>query len=226
MEYRAPADTPLEIVYEDAYLLAVNKPSGLLSVPGRGADKQDCLLHRLQRDYPDVLLVHRLDMGTSGLMIFSRSKAVQTALNKAFAERKVRKRYIAMVSGRLAAQEGEVDLPLICDWPNRPRQIVDHQLGKPALTRYRLLATETLEAKTQPGQGRICSRVALYPHTGRSHQLRVHMLALGHPIVGDELYAPEAIQALSPRLLLHARELVLQHPVSGVSLDLVCGEGF
>jgi tRNA pseudouridine32 synthase/23S rRNA pseudouridine746 synthase len=195
------------ILYADAHLLIADKPAGLLSVPGRGEDNQDCLITRLQADYADALTVHRLDMATSGLMAFARGAEAQRALSMAFAERRVAKTYVAVVAGLVAEDAGAVDLPLICDWPNRPRQKVDHALGKPSLTRYRVLAR---------GEG--VTRLELEPVTGRSHQLRVHMAALGHPILGDPFYAPPDVQAMSARLLLHAAALSLPHPYGGESL--------
>jgi tRNA pseudouridine32 synthase/23S rRNA pseudouridine746 synthase len=192
------------ILYADAHLLIADKPAGLLSVPGRGEANQDCLITRLQADYPDALTVHRLDMATSGVMAFGRGPEAQRALSMAFAERRVAKTYIAVVAGHVAEAAGAVDLPLICDWPNRPRQKVDHAVGKPALTRYRVV---------ERGEG--TTRLELEPVTGRSHQLRVHMAALGHPILGDPFYAPPEVQAMSARLLLHAAALSLPHPHSG-----------
>ena len=189
-----------ELVHEDAGFLVVNKASGLLSVPGRGPDKQDCLIHRVQAVYPEALAVHRLDMSTSGLLLLARSPEMHRELSKLFEQRLVAKRYIAVVAGRLAVESGEVDLPLICDWPNRPRQKVDFDVGKPSQTRYRLLAYDAASDT---------SRVALEPITGRSHQLRVHMQSLGHPILGDELYGDEGS---APRLLLHAARLGFQVP--------------
>ena len=188
-------------------MLVVEKPAGLLSVPGRLPENKNCLITRLQSDYPDALTVHRLDMATSGLMVFARGPEAHRALSKAFAERKVSKRYIAMVAGELTG-EGEVDFPLITDWPNRPRQMVDHEIGKLSLTRWRVL---------ESGEKR--ARVGLEPVTGRSHQLRVHMMAIGHPILGDAFYAPPEIERLSSRLLLHAERLSLPHPVNGGMLD-------
>lgn len=196
-------------VHADASLLVLDKPSGLLAVPGRGPDKQDCLAARVQARYPDALVVHRLDMDTSGLMVMARGAAAQRALSRAFAERAVHKRYHAVVAGILQAPPegwGCIDLPLICDWPNRPRQIVDPILGKPSLTRWRVLGHDAAGAWT---------RVELEPVTGRSHQLRVHLQALGHPILGDALYAPPEVQARADRLLLHACALRLPHPASG-----------
>ncbi|MFA5081493.1 MAG: pseudouridine synthase [Hydrogenophilaceae bacterium] len=201
--------TPL---YADDALLVFDKPSGLLAVPGRGADKQDCLSARVQVRYPDALIVHRLDMATSGLMVMARGPATQRILSMAFAERAVTKRYIAMVAGRLtapAAEWGIIDLPIMVDWPNRPLRIVDHDLGKPSLTRWRLLGH---------GPDGLITRVELEPVTGRSHQLRVHLRALGHPILGDTLYAPPDVQAMASRLLLHAWSLALTHPVTGEPL--------
>lgn len=197
-------------LYVDDHLLVLDKPSGLLAVPGRGADKQDCLSARVQAGYPDALIVHRLDMATSGLMVMARGAAAQSALSKAFAARAVHKRYIALVAGQASAPHDEwgvIDLPLITDWPNRPRQMVDYQIGKPSITRWRIL--EIGEAST---------RLELEPVTGRSHQLRVHLRALGHPILGDELYAPPEVQAQAPRLLLHACSLRFAHPVTGKKL--------
>ena len=194
-------------LYVDAVLLVVDKPAGLLAVPGRGPDKQDCLAARVQATYPGALVVHRLDMATSGLMLFARNADAQRALSRAFAARQVKKRYVAVVGGRPAppaAGWGEIDLPLILDWPRRPLSKVDFEIGKPSLTRWRTLA--------HVGD---TTRVELEPVTGRSHQLRVHLQALGHPILGDELYAPPEVRSASPRLLLHAAYLELPHPLTG-----------
>ncbi|MBI3432634.1 MAG: RluA family pseudouridine synthase [Hydrogenophilales bacterium] len=199
----------IEPLYADDAVLVLDKPSGLLAVPGRGPDKQDCLAARVQARYPDALIVHRLDMATSGLMVMARGPAAQRALSKAFAAREVHKRYIAVVAGRLDAPSegwGVIDLPIIVDWPNRPRRMVDRQLGKPSLTRWRVLAHDE-SART--------TRVELEPVTGRSHQLRVHLRELGYPILGDALYAPPDIQAQAGRLLLHACSLDFIHPVTG-----------
>ena len=197
----------LSLLHLDDALVVVDKPAGLPSVPGRPAELHDCMATRVQALVPEALVVHRLDMATSGLLVFARSKATQRTLGDAFARREVDKRYVAVVAGELAHDEGEIDLPLIADWPRRPLQKVDHAIGKPSLTRYRVIAREA---------GR--TRVALAPLTGRSHQLRVHLLALGHPIVGDTLYAPPEVAAQSPRLLLHAHVLAFAHPVSGTPL--------
>lgn len=201
----------LPLRYADDTLLVLDKPSGLLAVPGRGADKQDCLSARVQAHFPDALIVHRLDMATSGLMVMARGPAVQRALSMAFAARAVEKRYIAVVAGRMqppAEAWGVIDLPILVDWPNRPLRIVDHQAGKPSVTRWRVLEND----------GTFSTRVELHPVTGRSHQLRVHLHALGHPILGDALYAPADVQALSARLLLHAKSLRFAHPATGEAL--------
>lgn len=198
-----PPTTPLSIVHEDHEILVVDKPSGLLSVPGRGEHLADCLLTRVQDAFPQALLVHRLDRDTSGLIVFALSPHAQRHLSRQFEERKVKKTYVARVWGRLEPKAGTVDLPLIVDWPNRPRQMVDHENGKPAVTDWRVLKTTDTE-----------SRARLMPRTGRSHQLRVHMLALGHPILGDPFYAEGAALDF-PRLMLHSEELRLGHPDGG-----------
>ncbi len=195
------------VLHVDDACIVVDKPSGLLSVPGRGAHLQDCVATRVQAQFGDALVVHRLDMATSGLMLFARGIHAQRALSRAFAQREVHKRYAAVVHGELAPEHGVIDLPLLADWPNRPRQKVDREHGKPSLTRYRVLAVEA---------GR--TRVELEPVTGRAHQLRVHLLAIGHPIVGDALYAPAVGAAAADRLLLHACALRFAHPVSGADL--------
>ena len=198
-----PPSSPLDVIHEDHELLVVNKPSGLLSVPGRGEHLADCLLKRVQDAFPQALLVHRLDRDTSGLIAFALSPHAQRHLSRQFEERKVKKTYVARVWGRLEPKAGTVDLPLIVDWPNRPRQMVDHENGKPAVTDWRVLKASDSE-----------SRVRLMPKTGRSHQLRVHMLALGHPILGDPFYADgEALNF--PRLMLHSEELRIGHPDGG-----------
>lgn len=198
----------LTLLYADAALLVLDKPSGLLSVPGRGEDKQDCLSARAQQRYPDALVVHRLDMATSGLLLLARGPAAQRSLSQAFASRTVRKRYIAVVDGQLAPAPqtwGLIELPIRADWPNRPRRVIDAEHGQPSVTRWRVLPDPALSATT---------RVELEPVTGRSHQLRVHLLALGHPIVGDALYASARVQAMAERLLLHACSLEFNHPLT------------
>ena len=196
-----------ELLHIDAHCIVVDKPGGLLSVPGRGAHLQDCLSTRVQAQFDDALVVHRLDMATSGLMLFARGIDAQRALSRAFAQREVHKRYVAVVHGRMPDAQGEIALPLIADWPNRPLQKVDHEIGKPSLTRWRVIATHSDR-----------TRVELEPVTGRAHQLRVHLLAIGHPIVGDALYAPPEVLAGAPRLLLHATRLSFMHPVDGTAL--------
>lgn len=201
MTYAPPLEPYLPIVFADDQMLIIDKPSGLLSVPGKGEDKADCVASRAVSLYHDALIVHRLDMATSGLMVLGRGASAQAKLSEQFAMRKTAKTYVAQVWGEMASDEGEVDLPLITDWPNRPKQMVCFERGKPALTRYRVLAREGGN-----------SLVELNPVTGRSHQLRVHMLALGHPILGDTLYAHEAALQAADRLQLHAQDLSLFHP--------------
>ena len=205
------------LIYADAQLLVVSKPSGMLSVPGRGEEKQDCLIKRVQVDHPDALIVHRLDYDTSGLLVLARGKTMHRRLSIQFQERQVYKRYVAVVAGKLAPTTGEVNLPLIVDWPNRPLHKVDHVEGKPSLTLYRVIAYDPDENST---------RVELTPETGRTHQLRVHMQALGHPILGDSLYADPTSRAKANRLLLHAEYLAFQHPESGKRLEFHCPARF
>ena len=200
--YTPPTD-PLDILHEDHEIVVVNKPAGLLSVPGRGEHLADCLLTRVKDVFPQTLLVHRLDRDTSGVMVFAQTPHAQRNLSMQFEKRSVKKTYIARVWGRLEPKTGTVDLPLIVDWPNRPRQMVDHISGKPAMTDWRVLKASDAE-----------SRVRLMPKTGRSHQLRVHMQALGHPILGDPFYA-EGEARDYPRLMLHSEELRLRHPDGG-----------
>ncbi len=195
-----------ETIYADAHLLVLNKPSGLLSVPGKGADKADCLSSQVQKYYPDALVVHRLDMATSGLMLMARGHTMQTALSKLFETRAIHKRYIALVDGCMAAGTDWqlIDLPIALDWPNRPLRIISPD-GKPSQTRWRSLRHDADKNTT---------RVELEPISGRSHQLRVHLKALGHPLLGDALYAPADIQAKAGRLLLHACALRFVHPAN------------
>lgn len=203
--YAPPPDTGLDLVYADGALLVVNKPAGLLSVPGRGEDKLDSLVERAKKDFPDALIVHRLDMDTSGLLVLARGTEMHRQLSILFQSRKVHKRYEAVAAGCIAPAAGKIDQPLVLDWPNRPRHIVDHATGKPSLTRYRVLGYDA-EHDT--------SRVELEPITGRTHQLRVHLQYLGHPILGDTLYAPPERRDQAPRLLLHARKLAFRHPIT------------
>jgi tRNA pseudouridine32 synthase / 23S rRNA pseudouridine746 synthase len=197
----APPDTDLCLVHSDAQLLVLDKPSGLLSVPAKPPGPTDCLEARVQAVFPEALLVHRLDRDTSGLMLFARTRLAQRHVNWQFERRQVAKTYVARVARRMAQDAGVVDLPLICDWPNRPLQMVCHVRGKAARTEWRVLARE-----------RDATRVELRPVTGRSHQLRVHMLALGHPILGDPFYGDAAS---ADRLQLHAQGLRLMHPDGG-----------
>ncbi len=209
----APASAALAFVHVGDALLAIDKPSGLLAVPGRGAHLQDCVATRAQALFADARVVHRLDMATSGLMLMARGAAAQRALGNTFARREIDKHYIAVVAGLVAAPAGdgwgEIELPLAADWPRRPRQKVDPCRGKPSLTRYRVLSHDPKMHST---------RVELRPLTGRSHQLRVHLLAIGHPILGDALYAPPEVQAQGARMLLHASALALPHPLNGERL--------
>ena len=198
-----PPSGPLDIIHADHELISVNKPSGLLSVPGKGEHLADCLIARVQAAFPGALLVHRLDRDTSGVMIFAATPHAQRHLGLQFEKRQTKKAYIARVFGRLEPKTGTVDLPLIIDWPNRPLQMVCHETGKEAQTDWKVLKATDEE-----------SRVRLFPKTGRSHQLRVHMLALGHPILGDPFYASGEALAHS-RLMLHAEELRLRHPDGG-----------
>ncbi len=202
----SPPQDPLDILHHDAEILVVNKPAGLLSVPGRGEHLSDCLISRVQAAFPEALLVHRLDRDTSGVMIFALSAHAQRHLSMQFEKRTTQKAYVARIEGQLEPRSGTVDLPLIVDWPNRPLQKVCHETGKPAVTDWKVV---------KYGEGE--TRVRLTPHTGRSHQLRVHMLSLGHAILGDPLYATgEALD--HPRMMLHSEELRIKHPDSSESL--------
>lgn len=211
-----PAALDPVLVHEDPHLLVLNKPSGLLSVPGLGPDKQDCLSLRVQQRWPDAMIVHRLDMATSGLILMARGPEMQKSLSMAFEKRRVHKRYEAVVLGTPVAMPDDtgwsrIALPIRIDYLNRPRSIVDPLRGKASLTLWRALG---------PGPWPGTTRLLLEPHTGRTHQLRVHLMALGHPIAGDPLYAPPEGRALAPRLLLHAGELAFEHPVTGETLHL------
>lgn len=201
-----PPDTPLEVIHQDHEILVVNKPAGLLSVPGKGEHLSDCLLSRVQKAFPEALLVHRLDRDTSGVMIFALTPHAQRHLGLQFEKRQVKKVYVARVAGEVAEKTGTVDLPLIVDWPNRPKQKVDHEEGRPAVTDWRVVRRE---------DG--ATRVRLFPHTGRSHQLRVHMAEIGHPILGDPFYAEGAARN-HPRLMLHSESLRVRHPDGGVGM--------
>jgi tRNA pseudouridine32 synthase / 23S rRNA pseudouridine746 synthase len=195
------------LLYCDESVIAIDKPAGMLSVPGRGEDKQDCAARRVQHTFADALVVHRLDMATSGILLFARSTEAQRRVSMAFESREVHKRYVAVVKGIVAEPEGLIDLPLMSDWPNRPKQKVDPLDGRPSQTRYRRLSVDAVAGTT---------RLELEPITGRSHQLRVHLLEIGHPIVGDTLYAPDG----ASRLMLHASELSLPHPLRGTVIRI------
>jgi len=211
--YQPPMSPYIDILYQDDDIVVLNKTSGILSVPGRLPEHQDCLQNRVTRVLPTATIVHRLDMATSGIMLMALNKLAHVAISRQFEQRKTKKSYIARVFGKITDIEGSVNLPLICDWPNRPKQMVDHDNGKASLTHYSVLSYDELSS------GQITTLVELRPVTGRSHQLRVHMLALGHPILGDRLYAHEQALALSSRLKLHARNLAFSHPVTG---ELLC----
>ncbi|ARJ69223.1 RluA family pseudouridine synthase [Paracoccus contaminans] len=202
--YRPTGEQP-RLIHHDDQILVVDKPAGLLSVPGRGEDRADCLIARLRAAFQAVLLVHRLDLDTSGVMVFALTPHAQRHLGQQFERRQVKKSYVARVRGRLSPASGTVDQPLMVDWPNRPRQMI-HPDGRPARTDWRVIRASDDE-----------SRVRLSPLTGRSHQLRVHMAHLGHPILGDPLYA-EGAAADFPRLMLHAETLRLRHPDSNVTM--------
>lgn len=209
--YHPPANAGLNTLYKDDYILIVDKPSGLLSVPGRGEEKQDCLISRVQEVYPDALIVHRLDMSTSGLIVLALDADTHRLLSKQFAEREVSKQYTAVVIGKLEEPSGLIDEPMICDWPNRPRQMIDYEKGKPAQTRYEVIEY-TPENNT--------SRLRLTPITGRTHQLRLHCHSIGHAILGDRLYAKEDVINKADRLLLHATVLSFAHPVTAETVTI------
>jgi len=213
--YCPPQEPFLDILYQDDSILVLNKPSGLLSVPGRAPENQDSLALRAQSRFSSALTVHRLDMATSGVTVMALNKDSHRELSRQFQERETHKVYYAWVWGEVAEEEGEIDLPLICDWPNRPLQMVDHEQGKAALTRWQRVRVE---------HGK--SLVKLLPHTGRSHQLRVHMQAMGHPILGDEFYAGAEALAAADYLQLHAAELGLMHPELGDDLMFKCEPPF
>lgn len=205
------------ILFQDEHFIIVDKPEDVLSVPGKPPLDRDCLLNRLLTRFANARTVHRLDMATSGLMIFALSHEAQRRLSRLFEQRQISKEYQALIHGNFTEDEGTVDLPLIADWPNRPRQKVCFDTGKSAQTRFNVVARNTEENWT---------RVDLFPVTGRSHQLRVHMLSMGHPILGDTLYATGAALAASPRLCLHARRLSFVHPFTEAEMDVYCPPPF
>lgn len=203
-----PPDVPLDIVYQDDAILVLNKPYGLLSVQGKPLHHKDCLEFRAKDAFPGATAVHRLDHSTSGLILFARSEALKSLISRQFQERTVKKVYTARVWGRMAEEEGLIDIPLRKNWEDSPRQMVCHERGKRAVTRWKVLSRD--DGSTL---------LALYPETGRTHQLRLHTLHIGHPILGDELYAPDPAYEAAPRLLLHASELAFEHPVSGETMS-------
>lgn len=206
----------ISVLYQDQQIIVVNKPSGLLSVPGRDPAYQDSILSRIQTEFPNAESVHRLDMATSGVMVVALTKMAERELKRQFREREPQKNYIARVWGYLAEKKGMIDLPLICDWPNRPKQKVCFDTGKAAQTGYQVLSYEANNI----------TRVKLTPITGRSHQLRVHLLALGHPVLGDGFYAHPQAKALAPRLQLHAQTLLITHPTLGTPMQFHCESNF
>ncbi len=210
--YQPPPDNGVRYLFEDEHLLVVDKPAGLLSVPGNSPEKKDCMESRLQAEFLEALTVHRLDMSTSGILLFARNKTMHSAMSKLFANREVSKTYIAVVDGLLKQDKGEINAPLMVDWLNRPRQMI-HEDGKPSCTFYEVLSRDE-EANT--------TRVQLTPITGRSHQLRVHMMSIGHAILGDEFYASDEAFNKADRLLLHAEKLAFTHPITLEPLHIQC----
>ena len=210
----APPDDPLDVIHADHEILIVNKPSGLLSVPGKGPHLADCLIGRVQVAFPQALLIHRLDRDTSGVMVFALTRHAQRHIGLQFEKRMMKKTYVARVWGTLEPKKGTVDMPLIVDWENRPLQKVCHETGKSAQTDWRVMRSDARE-----------SRVRLMPKTGRSHQLRVHMLSLGHPILGDPFYAQGEARQYE-RLMLHSEELRLRHPDGGEGVKFLAKAPF
>jgi len=202
--YNPPVEPYLSVLYHDDDLLVLDKPSGLLTVPGKAAEHSDCLEYRAQKTYPQCRIVHRLDMDTSGIVVLAMNAKAHRHLGLQFERRHIKKTYIARAWGLVEKDSGNIDLPLICDWPNRPRQMVDHERGKPSQTDWQVLTRKDNS-----------TRVKLTPLTGRSHQLRVHMLSLGHVILGDNIYADPSALAAADRLQLHAQSLTLFHPADG-----------
>lgn len=236
--YQPPMTPYLDIIYQDEDIVVLNKASGILSVPGRLPEHQDCLQNRVQRVLPTATIVHRLDMATSGLMVMALNKPAHVAISRQFEQRKTKKQYIARVYGKVDNSSGSIDLPLICDWPNRPKQMVDHENGKKSLTHYRVISANeignSLDRENQESEQLDCNQVGslinsneepistlveLSPVTGRSHQLRVHMLAIGHPILGDKLYAHAEALTMRSRLQLHALNLSLFHPTTEEAIN-------
>lgn len=219
IEYTPPTEPWLDVVYQDNHILVLNKPSGLLSVPGNRPEYLDSAMTRVQQKYGFTEPAHRLDMATSGILLFALSKAAEKELKRQFREREPKKHYIAIIYGKLGEKIGEkgvMDFPLICDWENRPRQKICYERGKKAMTHYEVLAHYPNNT----------TRVKLTPITGRSHQLRVHCLALGHPIIGDKFYANPLAKSLAPRLYLHAESLTISHPISGEPMTFQAAPDF
>ena len=216
IDYNPPQEPWLDLVYRDDYIAVVNKPSGLLSVPGNQPQYYDSAMSRVKEKYGFCEPAHRLDMATSGILLFALSKAADRELKRQFREREPKKYYQALVWGHVEQDHGVVELPLICDWENRPRQKICFERGKRAVTFYDVL-------QRYPNN---TTRVKLTPIIGRSHQLRLHMLALGHPILGDKFYAHPQAKALSPRLCLHAESLQIQHPITGETMEFTAPVGF
>jgi tRNA pseudouridine32 synthase/23S rRNA pseudouridine746 synthase len=212
-----PCNKELAILYEDQHLLLVNKPDLLLSIPGRLKENKDCVINRLQQRWPGASIVHRLDLDTSGVMVIPLTKACHSHISRQFQERKVEKAYIAEVDGIVVNDRGEIDLPIAPDWQNRPRQKIDFDKGKSALTRYEVIQRFQQDNRT---------RLLIKPVTGRSHQLRIHLREIGHPILGCDLYAPEDVLARSRRLLLHATRLCFEHPATGKQIEGLCEPEF
>ncbi|GIU21619.1 bifunctional tRNA pseudouridine(32) synthase/23S rRNA pseudouridine(746) synthase RluA [Shewanella schlegeliana] len=212
----SPPTTPwLEVLHQDRDIMVVNKPSGLLSVPGRDPAHADSTYTRVLAEFPDAKIVHRLDMATSGVIVVALLRSAESELKRQFRDRETEKTYYARVAGHVKQNHGTINLPLICDWPNRPKQKVDHKIGKPSQTHYEVIS-----------YGKRSTLVKLTPITGRSHQLRVHMMALGHPILGDNFYADPLAKRLAPRLLLHAQSLTITHPYTKERMTFSCDAPF
>lgn len=214
--YHPPQEPWLNILYQDAHIMVVNKPAGLLSVAGRAPEHHDSIMSRIQAQYPAAESVHRLDMATSGVMVVALTKAAERDLKNQFRQRKPEKSYVACVWGYPEQDQGTIDLPLVCDWPNRPKQKVCFETGKAAQTHYQVLVRNANGT----------ARLQLTPITGRSHQLRVHLLTLGHPILGDTFYAHPEARALATRLLLHAQKLTITHPALNSVMNFSCTAEF
>ncbi|NRD75417.1 bifunctional tRNA pseudouridine(32) synthase/23S rRNA pseudouridine(746) synthase RluA [Shewanella sp. VB17] len=213
--YCPPTLPWLDILYQDKDIIVIDKPSGLLSVPGRDPAHKDSVYARVLAEYPNAQVVHRLDMATSGVIVLALRRNAEKELKRQFRDRETKKTYYARVAGHIKHTTGTVELPLICDWPNRPKQKVDHLLGKPSLTHYEVISKAARS-----------TLVKLTPITGRSHQLRVHMLSIGHPILGDNFYADPLAKSLASRLLLHAQALTIKQPYSGKELSFTSQASF